>query len=319
MDCNFNGYYMKSRFLATFSRIFNKLNRLWFDFCCRGVYKTPPVKCNPSSKVVVVSQLYHPDLTMYMLAAKSLARYISPCAFVIVDDGLLPRDKQILSGHFEPIRFIPSQDVELSECPKGGTWERLLTLSKENRDNYVIQLDADILVLNELSEVQESIDQDRTFTLGTKTGQHLIDLSEASCAAHSKKNNHVQNYAECALGQYPGKDNLKYVRGCSGFTGFARGQLPLKEIEEFSVQMEKLIGKDKWHEWGSEQVTSNFMAANAEKSLVLSVDRYPFWGRDVDVSQAVLVHFFGTFRYYEGMYLKQSQRILKNLLGKAHD
>lgn len=294
-------------------RIKRKLDRAWFDFRCAGIYKTPQAKCDPASNVLIVSQLHHPDLTMYMLAAKSLARHIRPHGFVIVDDGLLPEDKRTLAAHFESIRFITSESMRLGTCPSGGCWERLLTLANENQSHYVIQLDSDTLTLTEPKEVLESIAQARSFTLGTSSGTHFVALSEASRHAHENSDKHVQNHAERALGEYPGKENLQYVRGCAGFTGFAKGQLALSNIEKFSTQMETLVGKEKWSEWGSEQVASNFMAANASNSIVLPVDRYPFWMPGVNVEQAVLVHFFGTFRFAGGMYIQQGLRLIKEL------
>lgn len=297
----------------------NKINRHWFNFRCAGVYKTPPVMGDSSSNVIIVSQLYHPDLTMYMLAAKSLSRHITPRGFVIIDDGLDFQDRLILADHFNPIRFIPIQDVNVGKCPKGGCWERLLILCEENINQYVIQLDADILVVAEIPEVKECIRHERTFTLGTSTGVQFVDLGEASRFADNIKSNHVQICAERALGQFPDKNNFKYLRGCAGFTGFAKDHLSLEKIEQFSIRMEKLIGKDKWREWGSEQVTSNFMAANATSSLVLPIDRYPFWRQNADISQAALVHFIGSSRYHDGMYLRQARRVLGSILGQAHD
>ena len=55
-----------------------RVDRRWFNFRCRRVFNTPPVACDPDSKVVIVSQLYSPDMTMYLLAAKSFARYVRP-------------------------------------------------------------------------------------------------------------------------------------------------------------------------------------------------------------------------------------------------
>lgn len=294
-------------------RIRRKLDRSWFDFRCAGIYKTPPVKCDSTSNVLVVSQLHHPDLTMYMLAAKSFARYIKPRGFVIVDDGLHAKDKCILADHFECIQFIPRASMGLATCPTGGCWERLLTLAHENTSHYVIQLDSDTLTLSEPEEVLESIAHNRSFTLGTSSGTHFVALSEACRYAHENPHKHIQNHAERALGEYPGRDNLQYVRGCAGFTGFARGQLALSNIEKFSTQMETLVGKEKWSEWGSEQVASNFMAANIPDSIVLPVDRYPFWMPGVNVEQIVLVHFFGTFRFADGMYIQQGLRVIKEL------
>lgn len=295
------------------NRIKRKLDRAWFNFRCAGVYKTPRVQCDSSSNVLIVSQLHHPDLTLYLLAAKSFARYVKPRGFVIVDDGLRPEDKRILSNHFECIQFVPRSSMGLDTCPTGGCWERLLTLASENKSHYVIQLDSDTLTLAEPAEVLQSIAAGRSFTLGTSSGTHFVALSEASRHAHEDPHKHVQNHAERALGEYPGGAQLKYVRGCAGFTGFAPGKLSIPEIEKFSLQMQKLVGRQKWHEWGSEQVASNFMVANVDDSLVLPVDRYPFWEPGLDIRQAVLIHFFGTFRFMGGMYIRQGLRIIRQL------
>lgn len=295
------------------ARIKNKIDRAWFNFRCSGIFDTPPVKCDPGSNVVIVSQLHHPDLAMYMLAAKSFTRFIKPQGFVIVDDGLLPEDRRILVEHFEPIRFVPSKGVPLGACPAGGCWERLLTLSQENSSHYVIQLDADTLTLSEPAEVMQCLTQNRSFTLGTGTGRQAVGFDEASRFAQTGMSNHVQNHAERALANYPGHEHLRYVRGCAGFTGFAKGQLLPENIQEFSSQMEKLVGKEKWHEWGSEQVTSNFMAANAPDSLVLPVERYPFWRPGVDITKTAFVHFFGVFRFMGGMYTQHGRSTIERL------
>lgn len=292
-------------------KIKRKFDRAWFNLRCAGIYKTPPVRCDASSNVVIVSQLHHPDLTMYMLAAKSFARYVKPQGFVIVDDGLTPEDKRILSTHFQCIQFLPRSSVGSDICPTGGCWERFLTLANQNQSHYVIQLDSDTLTLSEPTEVLGSIAAGRSFTLGTSSGTHFVNLSEATRYANSDLHPHVQNHAERALGLYPDSAQFKYVRGCAGFTGFAPGKLSAASIEKFSLQMQTLVGQQKWHEWGSEQVASNFMVANIDDSIVLPIDRYPFWEPGIDISRAVLIHFFGTFRFIGGMYIRQSLRIIQ--------
>lgn len=295
------------------NRLKRKLDRAWFNFRCAGIYRTPPVRCDSSSPVIIVSQLHHPDLTMYMLAAKSFARYVKPQGFVIVDDGLHEEDKRILSTHFQCIQFVPRPSMGSEVCPTGGCWERFLTLAKQNQSHYVIQLDSDTLTLEKPVEVLQSIAAGRSFTLGTSSGTHFVTLLEASQHANKDPHPHVQNHAERALGNYPGMEKLKYVRGCAGFTGFESGTLTTAAIEKFSLQMQALVGQQKWHEWGSEQVASNFMVANIPDSLVLPVDRYPFWEPGLDISRAVLIHFFGTFRFMGGMYIRQSLRIIRQL------
>lgn len=288
-----------------------RINRAWFNFRCSGVLNSAPVRCNSESNLLIVSQLHHPDLIMYLLAAKSFARFVQPRVFVIVDDGLLMEDRKILTKHLGSVRFILSKDVFLGSCPAGGCWERILSLSQECESNYVIQLDADTLTLREPTEVLESLASNRSFTLGT--GFEIVSFIEASNFAHKNTSNHVQAHAERALSNYPGQQKLKYVRGCAGFTGFAKGKLPRVQIEDFSSQMSKLIGTDRWKEWGSEQVTSNYMVANASGSVVLPVERYPFWEPGVQIDKAVFVHFFGTYRFDAGMYHQQALQLLQQL------
>ena len=296
------------------SGIRKKIDWKWFNFKCSDIFHTSPVKCDPESDIVVVSQMHHNYMAMYLLAAKSFARFIRPRHFVLVDDGLLEEDKRILCAHLGTVHFVLRQDVPLGACPSGGCWERILTLSAENQRYYAIQLDADTLTLSEPTEVLECLAENRSFTLGTSTGRHMIQFGEASRFAHEKTNDHIQNRAERMLEKFPGHEHLKYVRGCAGFTGFTSGQLPADKIEQFSEEMSKLVGPEKWREWGSEQVTSNYMVANAPNSLVLPVDRYPFWKPGVDIEEAVFVHFFGTFRFSAGMYQRQAARVIRSLI-----
>lgn len=296
-----------------FYNLRKKLKQSWFDFHCANIYRTPPVVCDPGSDVVVISQLYHPDMAMYLLAAKSFSHYLAPREFVIVDDGLLAEDKRVLSRHFSSIRFVPREAVSTGRCPVGACWERLFTLCEVNRDSYVIQLDSDTLTLSDPMEVRQSVAGRRSFTLGTSTGRDFVGLEEASRYAFTRESDHVQIRSERAFKEYPGKERLKYVRGCAGFAGFARGHLSVEAIEEFSTTMEGLLGHGLWRQWGSEQVVSNFMVANGANSLVLPVERYPFWIPGLDMEGVALAHFFGTFRFSKGMYLRQARRVIERL------
>jgi len=295
-------------------RVKDKIDRLVFDFRCKGVYKTPPVTCDPTSDFVLVSQLHHPDMTMFMLAAKSLLRYIRPKGLVLVDDGLTATDRDVLKAHFDNVRFVPRFEINAEYCPTGGTWERLLTLSEINSNSFVIQMDSDTLTLNEPTEVLKCLSSGSSFTLGTSSGRSFIEFDKASEYAFSSQSAHIQNLAERVLGIFPGKEKLKYVRGCSGFTGFAKGHLPKDRIQSFSKQMTSLVGEERWKEWGTEQVSSNYMAANAPVSIVLPVERYPFWMLGMDLNHAVFVHFFGTYRFQGGEYLRRGMAVIDDLL-----
>ena len=291
------------------SGIKKRAGKAWLDLRCRGIYDSAPVVCDPASPVVIVSQLYHPDMTMYLLAAKSFARHVRPQGFVLVDDGLTAEDRHVLTQHLGTVQFVERRSVATDGLPEGGCWERLLTLAAQNQTHYAVQLDADTLTLAPPTEVVDCIAQGCSYTLGTSSGRVAVPLQQASRYAQARRDDHVQSLAECALEQLDDSGQLLYVRGCAGFTGFAPGYLDIERIRAFSQRMEALIGRDKWHRWGSEQVTSNFFAANAPDSLVLPVDRYPFWGPDVDIERAAFAHFFGTFRFSGGMYARKGAQV----------
>lgn len=291
----------------------SRIRRKWFRFATRGIFGTKQVTCNANSNVVILSQLYPPDLTMYLLAAKSFSRFLQPREFVVIDDNLSKQDKEVLQKHFERIRFVPISDVKSQYCPQGGTWERLLSIAALNSGDYVIQLDADTLTLSSPDEVLQCVANNRSFTLGTSSGKEVISLPQASQFAMRHISDHVQIQAELALGNYPDDIGLCYVRGCSGFAGFAAGYLTRRMVEEFSSNMTKLLGAEKWGEWGSEQVSSNFLVANSPGALILPVNAYPFWAPGVDAGRAKLIHFVGTHRYYAGKYAALARSIIDQL------
>lgn len=291
----------------------SRFRKKWFDFRARGIYSTPPIVCDVNSPVVVLSQLHSPDLTMYLLAAKSFARFLPPKEFVVVDDGLAESEKELLSQHLHNIRFIPIHESQSSHCPSGGTWERLLTIARFNAMDLVVQLDADTLTLAVPDEVIACVAANRSFTLGTWGGRETTSLTGASEFASKHPGEHVQIMAETAMGKFPDAEVKRYVRGCSGFAGFARNTMTVEDVESFSQQMASIIGNKKWSEWGSEQVTSNYMVANAPNSVILPVEKYPFWAPGLDVSQAKFLHFVGSYRFAGGAYTRESRKIIQAL------
>src|ERR1700694_412797 len=105
-----------------------KIGRRVFDSAARAVYRTSPLSCNPSSNLLVLSQSRHADITMYLIAAKSFARFVRPKCFVIIDDGLSDADRLTVQSHLDEVRFIRTVDVESGSCPRHGAWERLISI-----------------------------------------------------------------------------------------------------------------------------------------------------------------------------------------------
>jgi len=292
-----------------------KLQKRVFNIRCRNIYHTPSIDCTDSSNVVILTQLYHQDMTMYLLAAKSMARFVAVNHFVIVDDGLTDDDRHRLSHHLGRVRFISTSFVRDKghAVPSGGCWERLTSLAEINDQHYVIQLDADTLTINRPDEVIDAVVHNHSFTLGTPSGKVVVSAHDAAEYASTFESEHVQSRAEKVLDKTQMFDAPKYVRGCAGFAGFSPGTLNISRIEEFSAQMSALIGKEKWADWGSEQVTSNYFVANAKKAYVLPVDTYPFWAPGGDWKASRLIHFFGTYRFHGGTYARLGRQLIREL------
>ena len=293
-------------------RLRSKIKKALFNFRCRSIYATRPVCCDVESGLIVLSQLYHPDVTMYLLAAKSFARYVSVHRFVVVDDGLTVQDRELLEYHLGDVEFVLTGSARREGLPTGGCWERISTIAAMNAEHYVVQLDSDILTIELPSEVIDAVNGGRSFTLGTPSGTEIVSAASATAVA-VKDSAHVQACAERVIDRVTMYPAPKYVRGCAGFAGFARGRLTVTELERFSAEMEQLIGTAKWAEWGSEQVTSNFMIANTPNALVLPVVRYPFMSPNLDIEDAALIHFFGTYRFHQGRYAKLARRVISEL------
>ena len=130
--------------------------------------------------------------------------------------------------------------------------------------------------------------------------------------ARAARGTHIQIAAEQAFDQLEGATGKRYVRGCSGFTGFAHGPSLRPQAEEFSVSMQRMLG-DRWKEWGTEQVTSSYLIANAERSRVLPIPKYANFSPQIRVEDAALLHFSGTHRFYRGVYAAQSNQVIAEM------
>ena len=256
--------------------------------------------------VVLFSMIGTHVLLRYLVAAKSLHARLGRGRFVILDDGsLTPGDRVVLADQLgnPEIRHIAA--VDTGPCPRGGTWERLLTLLDLRRDAYVIQLDSDTVTIGDVPEVAAAVRTGTSFTLRGESDAEIVPLALAAAQARATEpNRHVQAAIERVLDHVtiPGGEALRYVRGCSGFAGFARSGEGRALAELFSQEAQRLLPPERWAEWGSEQVASNFVVANEARATLLPYTRYfNFWNVGV-ADDARLVHFIGTYRYHRGTY-----------------
>ncbi|MFC7542848.1 hypothetical protein ACFQU2_29940 [Siccirubricoccus deserti] len=124
---------------------------------------------------------------------------------------------------------------------------------------------------------------------------------------------HVQSSIEGNWDQYPDPGAHRYVRGCSGFAGFALGGFKRAEAEAFSRNAEAIVGHDKWRSWGSEQVASNFLIANSRDALLLPYDRYSNYWNEAPGADMRFLHFIGTHRYSTGEYRTRTRQVIAAL------
>jgi len=299
-------------------RIIRKLRERRFTAAIRGVLMTPPLRAADDG-VVLFSMIGTRVLLAYLVAVKSLHARLARGRVVILDDGTLTQaDKAVLAYHLDNPRIIPIAEVATGPCPKGGTWERLLTIMDLRRTDYVIQLDSDTVTLGPVDEVAEAIRKGRCFTLRGDEQAEMLNLAEIAAWTAQRFGSgrqHVQSLVEQAMDRMviQGRADLRYVRGCSGFAGFAPSPSGRALAEAFSAEAERLLGKPRWAEWGSEQVTSNFLVANEAHSMLLPYDRYTnFWNAEIGRTER-FVHFIGTFRYHRGAYLRAARQAIARL------
>lgn len=293
-----------------FHNLRTKAKKKWFNHRCGGVLSSAPLKTKPSP-VAIVTMMCHADLIMYLVSIKSFYPRLGHGHIFILDDGSLDeKDKEILNHHLSNPEIIPISKISTGACPKGGCWERIMLVSQLAEEYFVIQLDADIVTVGPVEEVQAAAEAQKSFTLGTPQGLKFITLAEASKAVVGSTGKHVQTLSERHFQNLNGSGVRKYVRGCAGFAGFAKGSIRKANLESFSLEMENGIGST-WKNWGSEQVTSNYVVSNSESSLVLPFPKYGSFEPGVDLSQSSVLHFYGPYRFADGEYIRRSRESMK--------
>lgn len=299
-----------------FYNIKDKLNRYLFSLACQKIFKTPPVTATTDQQVAVLTQLQHKDVILFLIAIKTFARQIPLSKVFIVNDGSLNNDDLItLRKHIPIADFYDAKQFSDPLCPTGGCWERLLAIASFIDQFFIIQLDSDTLTLSALDEVTYNIKTNTGFVIGTWDNQEIEPMHACSERVQKKINPtldaHVQMVAEAHFSKLDGSENLRYVRGCAGFSGFPKESFNKQFIIDFSKKMEKEIGS-KWHEWGSEQVMSNVVVANLDKTIVLPHPKYTDC-KKMKLPDTCFIHFIGECRFSSSIYAKLAQNEIKQL------
>jgi hypothetical protein len=293
----------------------DRVRRSRFARACAGVLHAAPVTLDGTSRLAVLTQLQHKDVLMFLLAIKSFARHVAPGAVFVVDDGsLTDGDRATLAAQVPGLTLFGLEQFRVPACPRGGTWERLLAIAALVGDYYVIQLDSDTLTIGPIDDVRQCIARGTSFAIGTWDRQSLESMQERCATAKGRVaqgDAHIQVVAEAHFDRLVDFRTLRYVRGCSGFAGFAPRSFSRAFVETISSQMWAALG-DRWSEWGSEQVMSNVVVANVSDAMVLPHPKYA----DCHKMRAGLtefVHFIGSCRFDDGNYARLGAQVIATL------
>ncbi|MBC7481983.1 MAG: hypothetical protein H7337_08830 [Rhizobacter sp.] len=255
---------------------------------------------------MALTMVHHRDVLPYLLAIKTFAHHADPERIVLVADPSLDEsDRAILRRHVPAIEILEAADHRRAELPVGGTWERLSAIARVSQEGPVVQLDADTVTFEHPHDVVQAIAENRSFVIRSEAGVEIQPLDAAAAVGQRllQQSNHIQACSEARLTELPDWQQYRYVRGCSGFTGFGRGALDAERLAEVSRHMRTIHGA-RWDDWGTEQVTSNLMAASAPGAILLPHPLY--CNADSMAASTVLAHYIGYARHVSRDYERRA-------------
>lgn len=308
--------------MVSVSSIKQRLRRDYFrwlhTWAIRGVLKTPPLSAG-ALPFIVLSMVQKRDVLSYLIALKSFCAFANPQRVVVVCDPTIDaRDKVILRQHVPHIELRAADEFVHEQVPRSGCWERLLAICDYVENAYVVQLDADTVTVRPPTEVLDAITGQSGFVLGEESRQCLLTLETTSsnAKADSYGQLHIQGYSEACMAEVGLPPVSMYVRGCAGFTGFPPTAGMLVQLLKFSSSMSDKIGMQRWSAWGTEQVASNFLVANAYGTRVLPYPKYAT--PDAMDEETAFIHFIGSLRFVDDKYEKTSRTVIQRMVSTAY-
>jgi hypothetical protein len=185
----------------------------------------------------------------------------------------------------------------------------------------VIQIDSDVLCIGPIEDVLSRIDENRAFVLAE--GIPIQPLPAWVEKGIARKSDNIVTAFEIRGAEFPDADKWLYVRGSSGFAGFAKGGITLDFLEKFHAGGQQVHGA-RWTEWGTEQIASNAAIANTPNSAPLPYPKYATFEPEYATFQKKgitedmsLLHFIGAFRFDMGVFPRLANREIDRMLKAA--
>ena len=85
-----------------------------FQWITRDLDRTPPLRSHAGARCEVHTMLGAKDVTMYILAIKSLLSFVDDLAVVVHSDGTLTEDHRgRVAKHIAGVQFVPHAEAEV--------------------------------------------------------------------------------------------------------------------------------------------------------------------------------------------------------------
>lgn len=264
---------------------------------------------------ILLSMVHTRDVSVYLVAVKSFIHFINPERIVVVcDPSITDADRAVFRQHVPHIELRHADEFTHPDMPRGGTWERLFAIAGLAREHYVVQLDADTVTVQPMPEVLAAIRAGVGFVIGEapETPIRLLPAVRENALPWMWEGAHIQGIAETEMVNVGLPQNARYIRGCSGFTGFPRSDDMQDTMADFSRRMMAKLGEG-WQRWGTEQVTSNYLVSNANGTQPLPFPKYAT--PDMATPDTVFFHFIGSMRFVNGKYETTTRQALRLING----
>jgi len=283
----------------------------YFQFRTRGLEATRPLTSDSSSRCEVHTMLGTSDVTMYILAIKSLLSYIPGLAVAVHSDGSLTDDDlDHIRQHVRGIRFILHHDADaraaerLRDSPFLAKWRavdaayrRLIDIELWRHSEQIIILDADVLANEVPHEVSEWIRSGtRPFLLG-QPSNHPPAQQDTTVPEHVQAL-FLRNIDE--ISQRLDTQPLFVQGATAGFCGYFR-ELSLPRVEAaLKVALARGMPMD---QWGGDQCLIIYLLSTAGAER-LPPGRYVNFEPSVRnaAKHASIIHFYGTHRFHGLVY-----------------
>ena len=285
-----------------------------FRRVARGVLATPPLRLRPS-RLMFLSLTCHRDVHPFLLAMKSVYRSFGEGRVCVLDDGSLTAgDRATIAAHLLDVEFVDAGAVKISGTPSYIVWRRLAWLLELVKEHYVVQVDSDVLATGSIPEAVSAARANKPFILTNRRHPGVVTFAEMSdwIAARSWSAETLQTRVEHGLKDFARAGERRYVRGSAGFAGWPKGAASIAGARAFSDEALEHVGES-WLGWGSEQITTNVLLANAPGLVMLGAPDYINNLPNLDPAAARLIHFFGSFRYHDARYATAARKVIAEL------